>query len=377
MSRFPDLLRLAAFTGLVAAATPAAAQGDIAAGEQAFRQCSACHAVGPGAANRVGPQLNDLIGRTAGSAEGFRYSPALTTAGEEGLVWGPDTLDAFLANPRGNIPGNRMAYAGMRDDAMRGNVIAYLASFSEPAADDAAAEPAEVTPAPEVAAAPSTPETAPATQAEATPAEAPVSAGGMHGTFGLGRLATETEIAAWDIDVRPDGHGLPEGRGTVLDGEEIYIAQCAFCHGDFGEAVDRWPVLAGGQGTLDHESPEKTIGSYWPYLSTVFDYVRRAMPYGNARSLSDDDVYALTAYLLYLNDVVLDEEFELSNENFLDVRLPNEANFIDDDRYEEPHYVRPTEVCMSGCIEGDAEIVMRAAVVDVTPEGPEGGAGID
>lgn len=185
--------------------------------------------------------------------------------------------------------------------------------------------------------------------------------------LGLGRVATPDEIAAWDIDVRPDGLGLPEGHGTATQGMAIYDEQCASCHGDFGEAIGRWPVLAGGQGTLQADRPEKTIGSYWPYLSTVYDYVRRAMPFGNARSLSNDDVYALTAYLLYLNDIV-GEDFELSKENFTSVKLPNAGNFIDDDRLQEPHYAKKVEPCMTDCKPGKAEIKMHAAVLDVTPE---------
>lgn len=156
------------------------------------------------------------------------------------------------------------------------------------------------------------------------------------GDLGLGREATQTEIAAWDIDVRPDGQGLPEGSGTVLDGELIYMERCASCHGDFGEGRDRWPVLAGGFDTLTKERPVKTIGSYWPFASTVFDYVHRAMPFGAAQSLTADETYALTAYLLYLNYVVEDEEFELSRENFTEIRLPNEGNFFDDPRPDIP-----------------------------------------
>ena len=196
----------------------------------------------------------------------------------------------------------------------------------------------------------------------------------------LGRLATEDEIAAWDIDIRPDGQGLPEGRGTVSAGEEIFADACASCHGDFGEGVDRWPVLAGGHDTLTEERPEKTIGSYWPYLSTVYDYIRRAMPYGDARSLSDDDVYALTAYVLYLNDLVTDEDFELSAKNFADVRLPNEANFKADDRAAEAHYAKKTEPCMSNCKPEPVTITMHARILDVTPgeaDEEEGASGVD
>lgn len=182
----------------------------------------------------------------------------------------------------------------------------------------------------------------------------------------LGRQALPDEIAAWDIDVRPDGLGLPEGRGDVLTGEEVFADKCAVCHGDFGEAVGRWPVLAGGFDTLTDQRPVKTIGSYWPYLSTVFDYVNRAMPFGDAQSLSPDEVYAITAYLLYLNDVV-DEEFELSHENFAGLQLPNEAGFFPDDRQETEIPAFSNAPCMEDCKES-ADILKRAAVLDVTPE---------
>ena len=118
-------------------------------------------------------------------------------------------------------------------------------------------------------------------------------------TLGLGRAATNNEIKAWDIDIRPDGKGLPVGSGSVIIGEELYTDNCASCHGDFGEGIDRWPELAGGFDTLDSEDPVKTVGSYWPYLSTVWDYVHRAMPFGNAQSLNNDEVYAITAYIYY------------------------------------------------------------------------------
>lgn len=192
----------------------------------------------------------------------------------------------------------------------------------------------------------------------------------------VGRLATPEEIAAWDIDVRPDGLGLPEGRGTVAEGGPLYDERCAACHGEFGEAIDRWPILAGGQDTLTLDRPEKTIGSYWPYLSTVFDYVRRAMPFGGPRTLTDDETYAIVAYLLYLNDIV-DEDFELSHENFLSVRLPNEGGFVPDDRLAEPHYAPGLAPCMTDCAPGPAVITMRAQVLDVTPDQEGSGATMD
>src|SRR5215470_10174419 len=97
----------------------------------------------------------------------------------------------------------------------------------------------------------------------------------------IGRAATPAEIAGWDIDVRADGQGLPPGKGSVKDGEEVYMTRCAACHGEFGESAGRWPMVAGGQGTLNADDPVKTVGSYFAHLSTVIDYVRRAMPFGD------------------------------------------------------------------------------------------------
>ena len=188
---------------------------------------------------------------------------------------------------------------------------------------------------------------------------------GQSETLGLGRAATENELKAWDIDIRPDGAGLPAGSGSVLSGEETYTENCASCHGDFGEGIDRWPELAGGFDTLNSEDPVKTIGSYWPYLSTVWDYVHRAMPFGNAQSLTDDDVYSITAYILYLNDLV-EEDFELSNKNFSSISLPNEKNFFHDNRntLENKQFVKR---CMQNC-KPDVKITKRAVVLDVTPD---------
>lgn len=184
--------------------------------------------------------------------------------------------------------------------------------------------------------------------------------------IGLGREALPEEIAAWDLDVAPDGTGLPVGSGSVLDGEEVFIAQCAVCHGDFAEGVGNWPKLAGGDGSLADEDPLKTVGSYWPYLSTAWDYVHRSMPYGAAQTLSTDETYAIVAYILYSNFIV-EDDFVLSNENFLEVEMPNADGFIVDDR-PETEYPRFSEAaCMEDC-KDSVEITMRAAVLDVTPE---------
>lgn len=185
--------------------------------------------------------------------------------------------------------------------------------------------------------------------------------------FGLGREALPDEIAAWDIDIRPDGQGLPDGQGSVEDGEVVYSEQCAVCHGDFGEAVGRWPALSGGWDTLDSGDPVKTVGSYWPYLSTVYDYVHRAMPFGNAQSLSDDDVYAITAYILYLNDLV-EDDFVLSKESFAEVEMPNADGFFMDDRPDFTVLEGGAEPCMENCTGGPVKVTMRARVLDVTPD---------
>lgn len=374
MSRFPEALLAAVF--VAAFSTVAYAKGDADLGAKVFGKCKACHMVGEGAKHRTGPELNDLIGRTAGTAEGYSYSKAMKAAGEAGTVWDEVSLAAYLAAPRDYVRGTKMAFAGLNKEDDVANVIAYLKTFSEGGSKSASAESGTAEKAPPE----EKPEAAP--QVTATPvatADASPATTASHGAFHLGREASPDEIAAWDIDVRPDGLGLPQGKGTVAQGEALFSEACAACHGDFGEGVDRWPVLAGGQDSLRNERPVKTIGSYWPYLSTVYDYIRRAMPFGAARSLSDDDVYALTAYLLYLNDVVTDEDFELSDRNFREIHLPNEANFKEDDRMSEPQYADKGEPCMTDCKPGKAQITMRAQVLDVTPdgEGDNKGGGVD
>jgi cytochrome c len=186
----------------------------------------------------------------------------------------------------------------------------------------------------------------------------------------LGRPALPEEIAAWNIDVRPDGLGLPKGKGSVKDGEKLYLAQCAVCHGEFGEGAGRYPVLVGGQGSLKSEAPEKTIGSFWPYASTAYDYIHRAMPFGNAQSLTPDETYAIVAFLLNQNEIVKDD-FVLSQENFASVKLPNAATFFDDDR-ETSEKAFWREPCMTACAKEPAKVVGRARALDVTPDGKGG-----
>jgi cytochrome c len=181
----------------------------------------------------------------------------------------------------------------------------------------------------------------------------------------IGRAATPQEIAGWDIDVRADGQGLPAGKGSVREGEEVYMTKCAACHGEFGESAGRWPMIAGGQGSLKSDDPLKTVGSYFAHLSTAIDYVRRAMPFGDAQSLTNDQLYAVVAYMLFLNDIV-DGKFVLSKDTFAGVKMPNAAGFYDDDREtnEKAFWDAP---CMTNC-KPDAKVTGRARVIDVTPD---------
>ena len=145
------------------------------------------------------------------------------------------------------------------------------------------------------------------------------------GRFGLGKPATREEIAGWDIDVRPDGAGLPRGHGTVAQGQEIYDAQCANCHGTFGESNSYLPI-AGGVGTLGSDQPIRTTGSKLNYATTLFDYIRRAMPFNNPQTLSADEVYALTAYMLNLNDI-LPADVALDQDSLPKLKMPNRDGF--------------------------------------------------
>ena len=148
----------------------------------------------------------------------------------------------------------------------------------------------------------------------------------LHKTPNLGVEATPEEVAEWEISIEPDGEGLPPGSGTAIEGEPVYTLYCFSCHGVEGQGLLN-DVLVGGHGTLTGPAPLKTVGSFWPYATTVFDYIRRTMPYQQPQSLSDDQVYALTAYLLFLNGIIEEGE-EMNAETLPAVRMPNRDNFI-------------------------------------------------
>ena len=183
--------------------------------------------------------------------------------------------------------------------------------------------------------------------------------------FNLGKIASKKEVAGWNIDVRPDGMGAPKGSGNALEGEEIYAEACASCHGDFGEGIDRWPGLVGGENSLDTHDPVKTTGSYWPYASTIYDYIYRAMPFGAAQSLSHEQTYQIVAYLLYMNEII-EEDFVLSEKNIGKIKMPNRNGFILPDPRPDVSFVNG-KPCMQNC-NVPKKIIGKARDIDVTPE---------
>src|SRR5712664_3066031 len=160
--------------------------------------------------------------------------------------------------------------------------------------------------------------------------------------YGIGGSATPAEIAGWNIDIDRYGNNLPPGSGSVSHGREVFDQQCAACHGTKGEGGvgDR---LVGGQGTLATPNPVRTVGSYWPYAPTLFDYIRRAMPQNAPQSLSNDDVYAVSAYILSLNGL-LPADATLDAKALAAIKMPNRNMFVGDPR---PDVKNPA--CMSGC----------------------------
>jgi cytochrome c len=164
-----------------------------------------------------------------------------------------------------------------------------------------------------------------ATQPEAgDPASAPSPP--AEGLFGFGQAADDELVAEWDIDIPPDGSGLPDGSGTAGEGAEVYAAECAACHGETGREGGLGPVLVSEPGPWEPGMP-RTIGSYWPYATTVYDYVHRAMPFDHPGSLDPDQVYAVTAYLLAENGVIAEDQ-EMNAETLPQVEMPNQPNFF-------------------------------------------------
>ena len=148
--------------------------------------------------------------------------------------------------------------------------------------------------------------------------------------YGVGRAPTPEEVKAWDISVAPDGTGLPEGSGTAAQGKDVYASKCAKCHGGQGQGGDEGP-LAGGQGSLRGPKPLKTVGSYWPYATTLFDYVNRAMPFKQPGTLTHNQVYAVVAFVLQLNGII-GENVVMDARSLPQVKMPNRSGFVADPR---------------------------------------------
>ena len=182
--------------------------------------------------------------------------------------------------------------------------------------------------------------------------------------FGYGSAATPAQIAGWDIDARgDDGKGLPPDKGDVARGTEVYADQCAACHGTFGEGEGRFPKLVGGTGSLTADRPEPTVGSYWPFAVTLFDYINRAMPMPTPHTLPAEDVYALTAYILNLNDIV-PENFVADKDSLPKVKMPNHDNFT----WTDPRPDTSDKPCMTKCVDpASLKIVSTAEGQNLTP----------
>jgi cytochrome c len=148
--------------------------------------------------------------------------------------------------------------------------------------------------------------------------------------YQVGRAPTPDEVKAWDISVATDGTGLPEGSGTVAQGKDVYASKCAKCHGGQGQGGDEGP-LVGGKGTLASSKPLKTVGSYWPYATTLFDYVNRAMPFKQPGTMTANQVYAVSAYVLFLNGII-PENAVMDAKTLPQVKMPNRNGFVSDPR---------------------------------------------
>jgi len=219
--------------------------------------------------------------------------------------------------------------------------------------------------------------------------------------FHKGKPATANEIKAWDIDVMPDGTGLPEGEGSVEEGDELYEEKCSQCHGDFGAGSGLYPKLTLGNAYLlqktmknqrvnpDSEGPQRAFGPYWPYASTLWWYIKTGMPHQAPMSLTTDEVYALSAYILYINEMKIDgepvdDEYVLDREKFLKIVMPNVDGFepkINGPKGQDnarEYYNNPLNYgngvrCMKDCFEGDPDVQrIKFELTDFNPPIKEG-----
>lgn len=183
------------------------------------------------------------------------------------------------------------------------------------------------------------------------------------GTYGLGSTPTAAQIAQWSIAIKPDGSNLPPGSGTVDQGSDVYSSNCAACHGAFGEGVAAYPKLVGGVGALKTQKL-KTVGSFWPYAPILYDYINRAMPFYAPRSLSPNQVYAISAYILNLNGIVPDN-FVANAKTLAAVKMPNRDGF----NFHDPRPLTHDVACMSHCADPKTlKITTDASKSGITPK---------
>ena len=149
--------------------------------------------------------------------------------------------------------------------------------------------------------------------------------------YGIGHPPTTGEIRSWDIAISPDGNELPTGEGTAIKGKKVYQTQCAECHGSEGQGSNQGGALVGGKGTLTESKPIKTVGSYWPYATTLWDYINRSMPFYRPGTLTNDQVYAVVALILNLNGIIRENEI-MNSETLPKVEMPNRKGFVSDPR---------------------------------------------
>lgn len=225
---------------------------------------------------------------------------------------------------------------------------------------------------------------------------------GLAKSYNHGRIPTDNELKAWDKDIMPDGTGLPEGYGYVDEGEALYEAKCLSCHGDFGSGGGGYPALSAGNAkemkrTLKNnrwlnptaEGPARVFGSYWPVASTMFWYIRDAMPHTKSKTLTNDETYSLVAYMLYINDMkvhgeIVDETFKLDREKFLKIEMPNRNGFIPDidgpdgienvrEFFSNPEnfgaykLAKGEEPCMENCQQTDNIVRVEGGITDFEP----------
>ena len=183
------------------------------------------------------------------------------------------------------------------------------------------------------------------------------------GHYQIGSTPTEAEIAGWHIAIPPSGANLPPGKGTVAEGEKVFSATCAMCHGAFGEGQNGYPALVGGVGSLASDLPEKTPGSYWPFATTIYDYIDRAMPFFAPHTLKPDQIYSLVAWLLNANGIVK-SDWVADARTLPLVKMPNRDHW----NWKDPRPVTHNTACMTNCADPkDIKITSDAAKMNLTP----------